>query len=203
MEATIINFPSSLRWRQNRLNFMAMKRIFILLVLFIPFQLLAQDTTKAKQKPGMYTLSDHLVYGGNMGLNFGNVTSIGISPFVGYKVTPKFIPGIGASYTFIKFNFSNYPSESMQIYGGSIWSRYYVLENLFAYGEYEVLNGEWDPYYRPNVRYNLNSTLLGGGYQQSFGGLSSYVLVLYNVTQDADSPYMSPLIIRVGIGLGI
>lgn len=181
------------------------RSVYILVVLLFAFAVhaLAQDQIPSAEKPHPFHVKDHLVYGGNMGLSFGNVTSIGISPMVGYKVSKKFIPGIGGTYNYIKFNYLNYPSESTHILGGSIWARYYVFENVFADGEYEVLNGEWDPYFRPGIRYNLNSLLIGGGYQEGFGGLSSYVLVMYNVTQGADSPYASPLIIRVGIGFGM
>jgi hypothetical protein len=188
-----------------------MFRILILVFLLLPSGVFAQDDipqTFPRDKPVSntlppYSLKEHLVYAGNLGLSFGNVTSIGISPMVGYKVTDKFIPGIGGTYNYVRFDFgSNYPTESINIYGGSLWARYYFLENVFADGEYEVLNGEWDPYIQPGIRYNLNSCLVGGGYQESVGGLSSYVLVLYNVTQDASSPYASPLIIRVGLGMG-
>lgn len=150
-----------------------------------------------------YSLKDHLVYGGNIGLNFGNVTSINISPMVGYKVTDKFTPGIGITYNYIRFNYQGYRSEAIHIYGGSIWARYALFENIFLHGEYEALNGEWDPYVRPGFRYNLNSLLVGAGYRQSFGNLASYVLLLYNITYTEDSPYPNPLILRVGFGFGM
>ena len=191
---------------ENRLNFIAMIRaihISVFMTLLFTAQLSAQENIPVSEKSPAYNFHDHLVYAGNMGLNFGNVTSISFSPMIGYKVTPKFIPGIGVTYNYLRFNYSNYPSESIHIYGGSIWARYYMFENVFAHGEYEVLNGEWDPYYKPGIRYNLNSILLGGGYQESFGGLSSYVLVLYNVTYGPDSPYASPVVIRVGMGFGM
>ena len=66
-----------------------------------------------------------------------------------------------------------------------------------------MLNGEWNPYFRPGYRYYLNSLLIGAGYQENLGKMSSYILVLYNVTKDEDSPYTSPLIIRVGLGFGM
>ncbi len=164
----------------------------------------AQDNEFAqpKTKPP-YSLTDHLVYGGNIGLNFGNVTSISVSPMVGYKVTDKFTPGIGLTYNYLRFNYPGYITESTHIYGGSLWARYYILDNIFLHGEYESLNGEWDPYVRPNYRYYLNSALIGGGYRESIGGFSSYVLVLYNVTYSEDSPYANPLVLRVGFGFGL
>jgi hypothetical protein len=178
------------------------KSFFALLIFsFFPLLAFGQDELTADTtKP--YSLSDHLVYGGNIGLSFGNVTNIGISPMVGYKVTERFIPGIGISYDYIKIHYNGYPDQSAHIYGGSVFANYFIFDNVFARAEYEVLNGEWDPWFRPGVRYNLSSVLLGGGYRESFGGLSSYVLVLYNVTQSYDSPYSSPLIIRVGFGAG-
>ncbi|CAN5232076.1 hypothetical protein BH09BAC5_BH09BAC5_16260 [soil metagenome] len=181
--------------------------IFFLSVLFLfLFQGLAlsqdrEPATPKKEMPGSFT--ERLVYGGNMGLNFGNVTSISISPMIGYKVTERFIPGIGATYNYLKFHYQGYQSEAIHIYGGSIWARYYILDNIFLHGEYEALNGEWDPYFRPNYRYYLNSVFLGGGYRQSMGNLSTYVLVLYNVTYSQNSPYPSPLVLRVGFGFGL
>lgn len=185
---------------------------FILALLVFPVILPAQyeddeptpppSTAKPTTLPP-YSLADHLVYGGNIGLNFGTITSISVSPMVGYKVTDRFTPGIGVTYNYLRFNYPGYQSEAINIYGGCIWARYYVLENIFLHGEYEALNGEWDPYVRPEYRYYLNSALIGGGYRESFGGLSSYVLVLYNATYSEDSPYPSPLIIRVGFGMGL
>lgn len=181
------------------------KLIFSCLLFLIPAFSVAQDDATPAHGNTLppYSLSDHLVYGGNLGLSFGNITNISVSPLVGYKVTDKFIPGVGFTYNYLKFNYPGYSEESINIYGGSIWARYYVLDNIFLHGEYEALNGEWDPYFRPGYRYYLNSLLVGGGYRESFGNLSSYILVLYNVTYNEDSPYPSPLIIRAGFGFGL
>lgn len=174
---------------------------FVLLTL-LPLFAFAQDQESSGKTKEPYSLSDHLVYGGNVQLGFGNVTNIGIAPMVGYKVTDRFIPGIGLSYNYIKIRYRGYPTQSANIYGGSVFANYFVLDNIFAHAEYEVLNGEWEPYYQPGQRFNLSSFLVGGGYRESFGGLSSYVMVLYNVTQSSDSPYSNPLVIRVGMAMG-
>ncbi len=180
--------------------------LFILALLVLPVCVRAQDrdsVTSPRKMPPPYNLMDHLVFGGNMGLNFGNVTSISVSPMIGYKVTDRFTPGIGLTYNYIRFNYPGYQSEAIHIYGGSIWARYALFENIFLHGEYEALNGEWDPYVRPDYRYYLNSVLVGGGYRQNFGNFASYVLLLYNLTYSTDSPYPSPLILRVGFGFGM
>jgi hypothetical protein len=183
---------------------MSLNSIFTLLIFFLfSLSVFGQDETTEPKTEEKYSLADHLVYGGNIGLSFGNVTNVGISPLVGYKVTERFVPGIGASYNYIKIRYNGYPTQSTNIYGGSVFANYFVLENVFAHAEYEVLNGEWEPYYKPGERFNLSSFLIGGGYRESLGGIASYVLVLYNVTQSYDSPYSSPLIIRVGMALGM
>jgi hypothetical protein len=186
------------------------KLAFLLLLALFPAILSAQEEDDTKPKKAgtksdeeKQKILDRLVYGGNVGLNFGNITSIGVAPWVGYRVTDRFIPGIGLSYNYYRMKFPGSPTFETSIYGGSIWARYFIFENIFAHAEYEVLNGEWEPYYRPGRRYNLSSMLVGGGYQQRFGRLSSYILVLYNVTYSYDSPYPSPLVLRVGIGIGM
>jgi hypothetical protein len=181
-----------------------MKRgvFFLLAVLCLPAFLLGQEDKKKKAVVVPEKFTDRLVFGGNMGLNFGTVTYIGVAPFVGYRVTDRFIPGVGLSYSYMRMRYQGF-SEEAHIYGGSIWARYFIFDNVFLYGEYESLNGEWDPYYAPGKRYNLNSALVGGGYQERFGRLSSYILVLYNITHGYDSPYPSPLVLRVGLGFGM
>lgn len=187
---------------------MPMFKYSVYFLLLFPAYNFAQNVPLLNKSQQATSLRDNLnwenlVYAGNLGLNFGNVTSISFSPMIGYKVTPKFIPGIGLTYNYIKFNYPNFQSESIHIYGGSIWARYYAFTNVFGHGEYEMLNGKWNPYFRPGYRYYLNSLLIGAGYQENLGRISSYILVLYNVTKDEDSPYTSPLIIRVGLAFGM
>jgi len=183
---------------------MLTKPFFVLLVAALfPLFVYSQNEVQTDKSEEGYSLSDHLIYGGNVGLSFGNVTNIGISPLVGYKVSDRFTPGVGLSYDYIKIHYRGYPTQTSNIYGGSLFANYFILDNIFAHAEYEVLNGEWEPYYKPGERFNLSSVLLGGGYRENYGGLSSYVLVLYNVTQAYDSPYSSPLIIRVGMAVGM
>ncbi len=180
-----------------------MKRLALLISLTFPILIHSQDRNGTNKNEDPYSLSDHLVYGGNLGLSLGNFTNVGIAPLVGYKVTNRFIPGISASYDYVKIHYTGYPTQTSQTYGGSLWTNYFVLDNIFAHAEYEVLNGEWDPHYKPGVRYNQSSMLLGAGYRENFGGLSSYVMVLYDVTESPDSPYPIPFIIRVGFAEGL
>lgn len=175
--------------------------ILLILIFTISHQLFAQDSLRPKASH-KFSLKDKLVYGGNMGLRLGNLTYFEISPQVGYKLSERFIPGVGATYRYIRWNYPGYSIAESTIYGGSIWGRYFITENIFAYGEYEVLSGEWDPFFRPGSRYEITSILVGGGYRQRIGFASTYILVLLNLNDSVDSPYVNP-IIRVGLGFGM
>lgn len=178
-----------------------MKKSLFIFLLLIAAGLRAQDASSTTPRPPRNTESfgDRIVTGGNFGLQFGSVTFIDISPMVGYKVTDRFVPGIGATYRYLNYHYYGYEQNA---YGGSIFARYYVLDNLFAHAQYEVLNGEWNPFL-PDYRYNMTSIFVGGGYRQMLGDrLATSILVLFNVNESEFSPYQNP-IIRIGFGFGL
>lgn len=170
----------------------------ILLIVFISFM----SFISSAKFEGVQKLKDKIVFGGNIGLQLGNVTFIDLSPQVGYKVSDKFIPGIGLKYSYFKLKDSGFnKGYSTNIYGGSIWSRYYFVENLFGYLEYEVINLE---VFELNflVRKNVTSVLVGGGYRQAIGNnFGMHFMVLFNLNESIYSIYQNP-IIRVGFGFG-
>ena len=166
------------------------------------------DTTINVSKKPRTPLKDKLVYGGNFGLQFGTVTYIDISPTVGYKVTEKFHAGIGATYIYYseKYNFTNGQTYTYKtdIYGGKIYERDFVLENLFLHQETELLNLEVYDFLNDKVkRKNIISPLIGAGYIQRFGDTGGlFLMALFNLNETTDSPYSNP-IIRVGFNFGL
>lgn len=150
---------------------------------------------KKEKKP----LNERIYFGGNLGLQFGAVTFIDASPLVGYKFTDDFSAGIGLTYIYIQSK--NYYYYTTNIYGGRVFARYNILENLFLYGEVEKLNGEWSPLH--NGRFYVTSILAGAGYRQPIGDRASMNLIaLWNFNESAYSPYTNP-VIRGGITFGI
>jgi len=144
---------------------------------------------------------DKIGYGGNLGLRVGNPTYIELSPIAGYRLNSFLMPGVGVSYRYIRYRYANYAPRGSNLFGASVWVRAYVAPMVFGYAEYEVLNGEWDPYFQPDVRYNIYTSFVGGGYSQEMGGTSSYVMVLFAINREWDSPYINP-VIRVGFMIG-
>ncbi|MEP7169323.1 MAG: hypothetical protein ABI855_08120 [Bacteroidota bacterium] len=149
--------------------------------------------------------------GGGFGAQFGDQTIISASPILGYKVTEKFHVGVGGTY--IYYNFKQYYYDSngnlqfiktkSNIYGGSVFTKYFLFDEVFAYAEYGILNMEvFDPFSGASSRQNINSALIGGGYRQMLGeSVGVELTILYDLIDDRNSPYSNP-IIRLGIVAG-
>lgn len=143
--------------------------------------------------------SERIFFGGNIGLQFGTVTFIDVSPLIGYELTEKLSAGVGATYQYYRYR-DRFNDFSTNIYGGRVFSRYNILKNIFSHVEYEVLNLEA---FDLEKRINVTSILVGGGFRQQLGGRTYLnLLVLWNINESAYSPYRNP-IIRGGISIGL
>ncbi len=138
--------------------------------------------------------------GGNLGLQFGDITLIDISPSVGYMLTNRMALGLGATYKFYSMKSLYNPKTRYKsnIWGGSCFARYYVFPQVFAHAEYEYLM------YRSESLGNIDfqSIFLGGGYRQYFSERGAFeILLLYNLNETENSPYSNP-VIRFGVIFG-
>jgi hypothetical protein len=182
----------------------------LLLLFLLPVLAFAQKDTPQRDAPQPPDEGSRIFTGGSFALQFGTYTLVQISPIVGYKLTERFMPGISITYLYSKYNDPSglYPSYSTNMYGGSVFGRYFVTQNLFAHLELEVLNMDVPNatssyYYTGFHRQNVSSLFVGGGYREAMGGRSSInIMLLYDVIQDLYSPYSNP-IIRIGFGFGI
>ena len=145
---------------------------------------------------------DRLYIGGNLGLMFGSTTLIELSPQVGYRLTERFIPGLGITYIYQNYRYNNIRYEN-SVYGGSIFSKYFLTEKLFGHVEYEMLNVEFIDLYLSQIdRKWISSFYIGGGYSQPIGQRGfAQVMILFELIQDPWYPYYrSNPIIRIGFG---
>ena len=147
---------------------------------------------KQKENKPKQNWTDKISLGGNLSLSFGTLTLVQVAPQIGYRVTDRFIPGVGANYIYFKD-----PFGATTIYGGSVFARYLIADNFFAYAEYEQLNREvWEAW--GNERRWIPIGLIGGGYRTGGDGLNFSISVLFDVIQDPWSPYGNP-VIRGGV----
>jgi hypothetical protein len=142
----------------------------------------------------------HLFYGGSIYLSFGNGTSIGASPLVGWQFTPRFGAGVGITY--IYYNKDDYTSH---IYGGRVMARFDVIPAAYAKAEFSYL------WYNDSYKdIDLGTTevpylFLGGGYRQRISATTFLEFeVLFDVLQDPNSQYddWEP-IFAVGVSVGV
>ena len=174
-----------------------MKRlVFLIGWAILTSSLFAQGTIGKRR-----TLSDKVFFGGNLGLQFGTVTSIDVSPIGGYRPIDDLYLGLGLSYKYYKDN--SYLDLSTQIYGGSIFARYVFFTNFFVHTEFEELNLEQQYFdalnkYPDQNRFWIGSFLVGGGYIQPLGErTAATITILFNLNESANSPYQNP-IVRIG-----
>lgn len=158
------------------------------------------DADSWKNKPFL----DKVYVGGDAGLNFGNTfTSIMLSPFAGYRITPDWSVGVGVKYQWFKDHIFDY---SDHLFGGSVFTRYLIGNYLIAHAEYEMLNVTNVSAFQTGNRAWAQMAFVGGGFRQGFNGTYVQILLLYDLINDRNSPYRFqylspdvPLIIRGGI----
>jgi len=211
-----------------------LKILPLLLLFFLSSSNYGQDTKSKKNNDRKF--KDRLFVGGSLGLSFGsNSTLIEVTPIFGYAVTEKFVVGLGLTYKYYQYkdyyatidngNYTGFYDLTTNIYGGSLWMRYFlagigipVIENIFLHAEVEPLvfnnNYRYDPggdfydmygnrYSNENEQISLTSFFLGGGLRQMLGQRSYlYIELLWNFNEELYTPYSNPRI-RIGVAAAL
>ena len=172
-----------------------LKRIFVLLVFLIPVSVTAQVDFSDND-----SFLDRVYTGGNVDFAISNnVTTVAISPLVGYMVTDRLSVGLGGTYQFNKFRNIDL---TLNNYGIRSFLRYNVTQEFFAYTEYEYLIFEINGSGSEIETEGFSSYFVGGGYSVPISNRLSFVAIaLYNLAYNNGfrSPYDSPLVLRGGI----
>jgi hypothetical protein len=171
-----------------------MRIFFMLLIIMISIPGKSQyfeNTSKSE------SFIDKLFFGGGLGLSFGQVTQIEVSPIVGYKLTKRLHPGVGFSYSYYYDKRFTVPLE-FSTYSGSVFTRFFLLDAVFAYAEAEFLNTKIHTFISGQIystqRKWIESYLVGGGYYQKIGQRSGmYLMILWNLNETEYTPYSNPL----------
>ncbi|MBI9037538.1 MAG: hypothetical protein JEY97_05335 [Bacteroidales bacterium] len=179
------------------------KLLFRIIPVVIISLLFSLNTIAQQNKESNKSFKDRVFLGGNLGLQFGTITLIEISPLVGYKITDDFSAGLGFTYQYYKDTRFN-PDYSTNIFGGRIFARYYIYQDFFAHSEIEVLNYDayyWPSSYKDNI--TVTNVLVGGGYNQRISQkASASIMILWNLNEDINSLYSNP-IFRIGFNVGL
>lgn len=149
-----------------------------------------------------HPLGNNLFWGGNLGLSFGDVNYVEVSPLVGKFFSPKF--SAGGSLIYRHRRDKRYQQDiTTNDYGGSLFGRYHLTQVVFAQAEYEHLQYEYFDYTFTKQRDSANSVFVGGGFNAPLSSNATFFAVtLYNLNHDESSPYDFPWVVRLGIGVG-
>jgi hypothetical protein len=149
----------------------------------------------------------NLFYGGYVGLAFGSVQYIELSPLIGYRFSPQFGAGVGLLYRNRKDTRYSYDVSATD-YGANLFARYYLGSGVFAQAEYDYTNYEYvsNSVTGATVHQPYSAFLAGVGFNTAVGrGAGVYALVLYDFNysgSNVNQPYSSPVQFRVGVSVG-
>ena len=215
-----------LRWPDNSLYF-AMKRLtLILLSCLLCTGAMAQKTYNSSGRAGGYKQPKQkgfdpskVIFGGGIGLSFGTVTYLAISPVIGYRVLPNLAVGVQLSYQYYRQRdyFGKDLPYSSSLFAPAIWTRLKVYKSFFVQAQpeldfqsqsvYAYDNDPNSPTVNQVIRFKDRVTtpalLIGAGIAQRVTDNSSVVfMVLYDVIQDQYSPYKGRVDFRIGFNVG-
>lgn len=174
--------------------------IAALLVVVCPPDLCGQRRTRAGSA---WSDAGAIYWGGSVNVRFGRTSGIGLYPLVGYKITPRWSVGARLGY---EFWWRERFAETLTTHAvsGSLFSRYRILPQIYAHAEGGTGNYDRILFTGESDRTTYPFLFLGGGFSHRTGRRSWLLFeVLYEVIQDADSPYDGggPLI-AIGFGVG-
>jgi hypothetical protein len=195
-------------------------RSILLSVLFLTIQQLAMaqmtmydslTTAEPVEEQKKFDPS-RLVFGGNLGVSFGNFTFINISPQVGYMFSPLVTAGAAINYVHSSFktqdfNGNDLYKENFSYAGINLFGRFFPTNFLFVSLQPEV-NYSWGKVTFENDQPDIKQptewipTLLAGagvmiGGSGGRGGVM--VSLQYDLAQNPRSPYGTRPFVSMGI----
>lgn len=142
--------------------------------------------------------------GGTLGFSFGQVTSISIMPEAAYAITEDLFIGAGIGFNYYQNN-NSAPVRKITEWGGKLYLRYYVFDNIFGQVEYAPVYQN-DSYYvgLSGSEWVYWDYFYGGvGYRSWVGGNSFMsIAILFDLKNLDQIDFGYNPFIRFGIGIG-
>jgi hypothetical protein len=179
-------------------------RLKVVIFIALNFILLSVSPISAQRINGdAPALRERLFYGGSLGLQFGGITDIELSPVVGLWIMPRLSVALGPDYRFYKDHYSR-----TDILGGSAYTQIIVIQDLnnlipvgmhygiFLQAEDELLSLESLYWKMPPVksdRFFMNTPMAGAGISQPLGRRTSLnIVVLWTLVTPEYDVYSNP-----------
>lgn len=177
----------------------------ILLFVLLPYHALAgDDDTDVSDLP----IRERIYVGGYVGLQFGTITAIIVSPTIAFRFTNRLTSGLGATYQYYRDSgfsvFENGQQSTIitSIYGGNLFARYTITPQIFAQTEFEAMNLDsriGSPLDNREGRYWEFNYFAGGGYRAALSPRTFLnIIVLWNFNNESQIHNQNP-VIRLGV----
>lgn len=181
-----------------------MQKIKVLLLII--FFGAVSTTLIAQNELSQLPFGKRLVFGGGLGLQFGDVTAYQVSPTVGYRATEKLTVGLNFQYQSITYKYSKFggTDETYNSFGYGPFANYFINENLFVLVEGLILEADYVDFRTLRVGHGtIPHFFVGGGYAQRFGNGSYFSIgIKYDLIQDPRSPYLGQLVYSPTVAFG-
>jgi hypothetical protein len=179
-------------------------KIRISIIIFLISTLLQSSTLSAQRVTSEApAFKERLFFGGSMGLQFGGITDIQLSPVIGLWILPRLSVALGPDYRFYKDNYGR-----TVIYGGSAYTQIVIIQDLnnlipvgmhygiFLQAEDELLSLESLYWKMPPVtsdRFFVNTPMAGAGISQPIGKRAAInIAVLWTLETPKYDIYSNP-----------
>ena len=179
------------------------KHGIMIFIVLISILLSILPTSAQQEQSNIPALKDRLFYGGSMGLQFGGITDIQLSPVIGLWVLPRLSIAVGPDYRFYKDS-----NGRTDIYGGNAYTQIVVIQDLnnlihigmhysiFLQAEDELLSLEslyWKMHPVNSERFFINTPLAGAGLSQPVGKRAAInIAVLWTLETPKYEIYSNP-----------
>ena len=158
------------------------KKILTVLVILFGFGVVwGQDSTMVKAAGSSKIkkfVKERVVFGGDLGLDFGTITMVRLNPMVGAYVNKWWLIGLGGSFSYFSSKIMHYRDFT---YGGLVFTEVYPIKYVVLHLEDWEVN-LYDGYNYERVWTNV--WYLGGGFRQKLGKKSMVnYMILWKLNQ--------------------
>ncbi|MGM0650766.1 MAG: hypothetical protein ACQES1_09710 [Bacteroidota bacterium] len=182
-----------------------MKKLLLIIILFlVPAAVVFAQYSLEETKP---TFRERLRFGGGLGLSFGNITLVDVSPRLSYMIHPRWYAGIGVNYLYYNNKYYDFYAH---MYGATLYNNYALLQDfgdvlptgensgsLLIHAEANVINmgPQMDFSNQHDERFWHFQPMAGLGIKMNTVGKSyALILILYNFNEKVYSPSKNPVI---------
>jgi hypothetical protein len=187
-------------------------RIIIVAVIFLVVaqnELIAQVSVRETQERNRENkFINKLWYGGSLTLNFVTLNNesiflFGLSPMIGYKIFEQFSIGPRVSIIYARYKLripGDVYTDNAIAWTAGIFSRYKIINGIFAHGEFEYADFPVFDYNTASVfRAGISRYYVGAGYNNTSGKVGFEILALYNLSLPEDDLSSPPITFRGGV----